>query len=146
MEYLVIWCTWLLLVNLGMIWCFGFFFLESPDDLWWGVQQRDDVLASLDDVAETGQRSDRRNIRISNEHDWYQLTQNTANYVYHKSQNKLSHNLHKCNCFWGRQNFEKGKLGQYCLHRYDDRSRDYQSCCYCFCDMGHTCVVILQVI
>ena len=43
-------------VNLGIIWCFGFFFLESLDDLWWGVQQRDHVLASR--CSETGQHSD----------------------------------------------------------------------------------------
>ena len=41
-------------VNLGIIWCFGFFFLESLDDLWWGVQQRDDALASRDDVQKLG--------------------------------------------------------------------------------------------
>ena len=41
-------------VNLGMIWCFGFFFLESLDDLGWGVQQRDDALASRDDVQKLG--------------------------------------------------------------------------------------------
>ena len=51
MEYLVIWCTWLLLVNLGMIWCFGFFFLEILDDFDEEPQQRDDALASLDDVG-----------------------------------------------------------------------------------------------
>ena len=50
MEYLVIWCTWLLLVNLGMIWCFGFFFLEILDDCDEESQQRGDALASLDDV------------------------------------------------------------------------------------------------
>ena len=38
-----------------MIWCFGFFFfLESLNDLWWGVQQRDDALASRDDVQKLG--------------------------------------------------------------------------------------------
>ena len=50
MEYLVIWCTWLLLVNLGMIWCFGFFFLEILDDWDEESQQQCDALASLDDV------------------------------------------------------------------------------------------------
>ena len=38
------------LVNLGMIWCFGFFFLEILDDFDEESQQRDDGLASLDDV------------------------------------------------------------------------------------------------
>ena len=63
MEYLVIWCTWnrqtriswhvigkadpwLLLVNLGMIWCFGFFFLELLDDFDEGSQQRREALAN----------------------------------------------------------------------------------------------------
>ena len=45
----MIWCTWLLLVNLGMIWCFGFF-LEILDDCDEESQQRCDALASLDDV------------------------------------------------------------------------------------------------
>ena len=47
----MIWCTWLLLVNLGMIWCFGFFFLEILDDCDEESQQRCDALASLDDVG-----------------------------------------------------------------------------------------------
>ena len=46
----MIWCTWLLLVNFGMIWCFDFFFLEILDDCDEESQQRGDVLASLDDV------------------------------------------------------------------------------------------------
>ena len=46
----MIWCTWLLLVNLGMIWCFGFFFLDILDDCDEESQQRGDALASLDDV------------------------------------------------------------------------------------------------
>ena len=42
---------WLLLVNLGMIWCFGFFFfLELLDDCDEKSQQRREALASLDDV------------------------------------------------------------------------------------------------
>ena len=36
---------WLLLVNLGMIWCFGFFFLELLDDIDEGSQQRREALA-----------------------------------------------------------------------------------------------------
>ena len=48
----MIWCTWLLLVNLGMIWCFGFFFfLEILDDCDEESQQRCEALASLDDVG-----------------------------------------------------------------------------------------------
>ena len=46
-------CTWLLLVNLGMIWCFGFFFLELLDDCDEESQQRGEALASLDDVGRT---------------------------------------------------------------------------------------------
>ena len=42
---------WLLLVNLGMIWCFGFFFLELLDDIDEESQQRREALASLDDVG-----------------------------------------------------------------------------------------------
>ena len=37
---------WLLLVNLGMIWCFGFFFLELLDDFDVGSQQRREALAN----------------------------------------------------------------------------------------------------
>ena len=37
---------WLLLVNLGMIWCFGFFFLELLDDFDEGSQQRREALAN----------------------------------------------------------------------------------------------------
>ena len=47
----MIWCTWLLLVNLGMIWCFGFFFLELLDDCDEESQQRCEALASLDDAG-----------------------------------------------------------------------------------------------
>ena len=47
----MIWCTWLLLVNLRMIWCFGFFFLDILDDCDEETQQRCDALASLDDVG-----------------------------------------------------------------------------------------------
>ena len=47
----MIWCTWLLLVNLGMIWCFDFFFLEILDDCDEESQQRCEALASLDDVG-----------------------------------------------------------------------------------------------
>ena len=48
----MIWCTWLQLVNLGMIWCFGFFFfLEILDDCDEESQQRHEALASLDDVG-----------------------------------------------------------------------------------------------
>ena len=62
----MIWCTWirqtrisltgkddpwLLLVKLGMIWCFGFFFLELLDDIDEESQQRREALASLDDVG-----------------------------------------------------------------------------------------------
>ena len=45
------WSTWpwLRRVNLGMIWCFGFF-LEILDDCDEESQQRDDALAILDDV------------------------------------------------------------------------------------------------
>ena len=42
---------WLLLVNLGMIWCFGFFFLELLDAIDEESQQRREALASLDDVG-----------------------------------------------------------------------------------------------
>ena len=41
----------LLLVNLGMIWCFGFFFLELLDDCDEESQQRREALASLNDVG-----------------------------------------------------------------------------------------------
>ena len=47
----MIWCTWLLLVNLGMIWCFGFFFLELLNDRDEESQQRCEALTSLDDVG-----------------------------------------------------------------------------------------------
>ena len=42
---------WLQLGNLGMIWCFGFFFLELLDDIDEESQQRREALASLDDVG-----------------------------------------------------------------------------------------------
>ena len=38
---------WLKLVNLGMIWCFGFFFLELYDDLDEGSQERLEALLAL---------------------------------------------------------------------------------------------------
>ena len=41
----------LLLVNLGMIWCVGFFFFELLDDCDEESQQRHEALASLDDVG-----------------------------------------------------------------------------------------------
>ena len=42
---------WILLVNLGMIWCFGFF-LELLDDFDEGSQQRREALANWTMLAE----------------------------------------------------------------------------------------------
>ena len=50
-------------VNLGMIWCFGFFFLELLDDFD-EKSNNDDALASLDDAdRKLGSDSDKRYIR-----------------------------------------------------------------------------------
>ena len=49
-----------LVVNLGMIWCFGFFFLELLDDCD-EESNNDDALASLDDAdRKLGSDSDKR--------------------------------------------------------------------------------------
>ena len=59
-------CNWLqylaLVVNLGMIWCFGFFFLKLLDDCD-EESNNDDALASLDDAGrKLGSDSDNRDI------------------------------------------------------------------------------------
>ena len=49
-------------VNLGMIWCFGFFFLELLDDVD-EKSNNDDALASLDDAdRKLGSDSDSLNV------------------------------------------------------------------------------------